>query len=677
MSRRKVFDFRNDFRGGRNTTNSPDLLNSNELVDSTNARLSIEIGGIVKRTGSRRMHTTAIGAGNYVAGLTQWDSPTGKQIVAICGGDLYYKTTELGEFTQVDPGPTDAFSTTSPAYFAPFRASSSGAPLVLFIASGGKFYRWTGTALLRLDTGVYQAQILGDPENFNNWTATGTPVRTAGQTDPLGGTEAYLLADDDAGVLEYIQHSVTYTGDGEKAVALFVKEGTISGTSRIGLFSVTAGVMRHRVTLSWPGGVPLLSTTEGSGTLFPVENWGNGWWRIAFSATGVVAADTNAIRIAPTTDAAGLTTNLYIFGANTWNASTPNSYQGPSLVRTAPLTDMIVAYHTRMFAHSTNFLKSIIWSVLGDAEDYTVAIGTGGGQAYVDVLSGEKIVALEVIGSSLLMAAEDSTMRFTGHSSDDIIIAQDTEGVSADIGVVGPLAIKRVENVVFGLAERGPHIITEQTVYPIGVKVEEDFDALDRVKLSEACIGYHKGRREVWFAVPGPSDSAQNKTVYVYSTRLQAWSGPFTYPFGIFCFSRYEDANGDEWLIAGCTDGRVRHMDTGAKDDVLADASGGTNYTMSVELAPMFFNGPNTTKQLRNMFLQADLPAASAVQVQHDFDLNGFITTPAPTGTGFKSYLIDLHNQGKRLKLKFTDASADIPVIYGFTLEGWFLERTY
>lgn len=496
MPRRRVFDTRSDFRGGRNTTNSPDLLNTNELVDSTNARISVEIGGVVKRTGTRRMHTTALPAS--VMGLTQWDSPAGKQIVAISNGDLYHKTTELGEFTQVDPGPTDAFSLTTPAYFAPFRASSSGAPLVLFIASGGKMYKWNGTTLVRID-----------------------------------------------------------------------------------------------------------------GTLF------------------------------------------------------------------APTADMIIAYHTRMFARSTLFLKSIIWSTLGNAEDYTVAVGTGGGQAYVDVLNGEKLVALEVIGTSLLMAAEDSIMRFTGHSSDDIIIAQDTEGVSSEIGVIGPLALKRVENVAVGLAERGPHIITEQTVVPIGVKVEEDFDALDRVNLPKACIGYHRGRREVWFAVPGAGDSGLNKTVYVYSTRLQAWSGPFTYTFGISYLSRYEDANGDEWLIAGCTDGRVRHMDTGAKDDVLADASGGTNYTMTVELAPMFFNGPNTVKGIRRMFLQADLPAASAVQVMHDFDSVGYITTPAPTGTGFKSYRIDLYNQGKRMRLKFTDASADIPIIYGFTIDGWFFERTF
>lgn len=498
MARRHLLEARNDFRGGRNSTASPDLLNINEVVNLTNARISLEYGGIVKRTGNRRMQATVLPAA--IMGVTQWDSSVGvKQIVAISNGDLYYKTTELGDFTQVDPGPTDAFSLTTPPYFAPFRDSSSGAPLVLFIASGGKLFKWTGSVLTRIDG-----------------------------------------------------------------------------------------------------------------------------------------------------------------------------------VSSAPTADMVIAYHTRIFAHSTLYLKSIIWSVLGNPTNYAAAVGSGGGQAFVDVLNGESIVALEVVGSSLLMAAEDSIMRFTGHSSDDILIAQDTEGVSAEVGVIGPLCLKRVEGAAVGLAERGPHLVSEQGVVPLGIKVEEDFDALDRVNLSKACIGYHRGRREVWFAVPGPADGGINKTVYVYSTRLQAWSGPFTFPFGISYLSRYEDVNGDEWLMAGCTDGYLRHMDTGVKDDLTAAGTGGTNVTMTVELAPIHFaTGPAHTKGLISMSLQADLPVASALQIKHEFDGNGFITTAAPTGAGFKSYLIALSNQGKRLKLQFVDASADIPIIYGFMLEAWSFERTY
>src|SRR6266550_5602285 len=149
MAKPYLTEPRFDFRGGRNTTTSPDLLNTNELVDATNARLDI-LGGVNKRTGTKRIHTTAIGTGQPVKGVFQWDSPGGKQVVAISNGRLYHKTTEFGEFAEVIPPGGSEFSTTRFAHFVAFRASSSGAPLVLFIASGGKIYKWTGTVLIRI-----------------------------------------------------------------------------------------------------------------------------------------------------------------------------------------------------------------------------------------------------------------------------------------------------------------------------------------------------------------------------------------------------------------------------------------------------------------------------------------------------------------------------------------------
>lgn len=162
MARELVKESRNDFRGGLNVYISPDLLSPNELSTSPNMRVDTD-GPITRRNGSRRIHATALAAAP-VKGVAQWDGPSGSQIVAICNGDLFYRNQSSGEyaaFTQVDPGTTDAFSTTSPAIFSTLRGTDSGAPLRLYIASGGKLYEWTGTTLTRLDmastgtTGVY------------------------------------------------------------------------------------------------------------------------------------------------------------------------------------------------------------------------------------------------------------------------------------------------------------------------------------------------------------------------------------------------------------------------------------------------------------------------------------------------------------------------------------------
>src|SRR5437773_5833621 len=142
---------RYDFRGGRNSVVSPDLLNDNELVDMTNARLIASYGAFTKRSGSQRIHASAIGSGAAIRGLFQWDAPAGKQVVAIANGDLWYRTgfTYATAFTQVVSG---LFSTTKPTFFQPFRANASGAPLILFIASDSKFFKWDGTTLTRIDT---------------------------------------------------------------------------------------------------------------------------------------------------------------------------------------------------------------------------------------------------------------------------------------------------------------------------------------------------------------------------------------------------------------------------------------------------------------------------------------------------------------------------------------------
>src|SRR5687767_979210 len=86
-----VKETRFDFRKGRNTAISPDLLNPDELVDATNARLTANYGAFTKRSGCQRVHSAAVGSGNPIRGLVQWDGPSGKQIVAISNGRLYYR----------------------------------------------------------------------------------------------------------------------------------------------------------------------------------------------------------------------------------------------------------------------------------------------------------------------------------------------------------------------------------------------------------------------------------------------------------------------------------------------------------------------------------------------------------------------------------------------------------
>lgn len=493
MAKPKIQIARFDFRGGLNTAISPDLLNSNELVDCTNARIDSVYGGFTKRSGTQRIHSAAF-AGT-IAGITQWDGPSGKQVVVVANNQLWFRNgfTYATAFTGEGTTPFTA----NACFFAPFRDATSGAPLVLFIACAGKLFKWTGTVL-----------------------------------------------------------------------------------------------------------------------------------------TDITATTTAA--------------------------------------------DRLIAYHTRIFARNTNYKKHIYWSKVGDGTSFATGTATDGGSAMVDVLNGEEIVALEVIGSSLLLAAEDSIMRFTGHSSENIIIAQDTEGVSSEVGVVGSLAIKRFENVAGFLSDRGPYVATETSVVPIGEAIAPVFDALDITYLSGSFVQYNRGRKELLFGVRVAGDTSR-KTIYCQAVRLQAWQGPWSYPFDMSLGCRYEDANNDENWLSGGSDGFVRLMDVGSLDDVLSNGTGGTNITMTVELPTPHFDLPGTTKVLRQMKLQAKLPNGHALAVKTAFDgaalTDGVYVNPPAYDNTARDYRIDHNTGGRRGRIVFSDASAVSPTILGFVLDGYDMQR--
>ena len=175
-----------------------------------------------------------------------------------------------------------------------------------------------------------RTQLVTDPENFGAWTVNeGTPGRTSGQSDPFGGIAAYLYEDNDAAGFERIFQTVAFTGDGTKAISVFMRQGT-SDDGGFGLYDATAVAWRHQVKVTWAAGVPSLSTVLGSGTRFPVEAWGGGWYRLSISVPSVVAANTNAFWVMATQENASDTGTVYIFGANAWNAVFPSTYQGPS-----------------------------------------------------------------------------------------------------------------------------------------------------------------------------------------------------------------------------------------------------------------------------------------------------------------------------------------------------------
>jgi hypothetical protein len=161
-------------------------------------------------------------------------------------------------------------------------------------------------------------------EEFDTWTsagASGTTVTANAIAAPDGTTTADLLTAGSTTARR--ERSVTFTGDGEKCVAVYLKAGT-SARSSLAIHDTTASVNRVVIRVDWAGTLPSVAVSAGTGTVYPTEALANGWYRVLFSAAGVVAAQSNVIRVFP--DALNGTGTVYAWGAQAENAVVPSSY---------------------------------------------------------------------------------------------------------------------------------------------------------------------------------------------------------------------------------------------------------------------------------------------------------------------------------------------------------------
>lgn len=139
-----------DFRGGVNTAFSVDTLTPREVRSAINYRLT-KFGSLLKRSGTQRVHSSAIGTGADVLGTFQWDAPAAAgQIVGIAGGNFYHKTLAASNFTEV----ASTLSTSNLPWFAAHNLSGTA---TLYIADGA-LRKWNGTALTTSISGAPSAR---------------------------------------------------------------------------------------------------------------------------------------------------------------------------------------------------------------------------------------------------------------------------------------------------------------------------------------------------------------------------------------------------------------------------------------------------------------------------------------------------------------------------------------
>ncbi len=160
--------------------------------------------------------------------------------------------------------------------------------------------------------------------DLSTWSTSSTPVITASQADPSGGTAAFKVEDDNGGAVEYIHTPPSFTANAAKAIAVFLKEGASApaGGSQIRLRDTSGAADRLDANITWSSGVPVVAMTTGTFILsIPFRN---GWYLLWFQTTSVTAANTHEFRIIPA-ETSSQTGDVLAYGPQAENGLFPSS----------------------------------------------------------------------------------------------------------------------------------------------------------------------------------------------------------------------------------------------------------------------------------------------------------------------------------------------------------------
>jgi len=320
--------------------------------------------------------------------------------------------------------------------------------------------------------------------------------------------------------------------------------------------------------------------------------------------------------------------------------------------------------------------------------------GSGGGEIIVRTFGDQVVVGLASVNTSLLIFHRRGISRITGFGQDDILVAP--AGVTADVGTIAAGSIVEADNVAFFVSERGLYRCNEAEVAPVGTPEKPDpllpiIRQMTTAQLDSVRSVLNRATRELWVYLPGQG-------VYAYHTLLNAWSGPwdtgYLFPETTTLFEVL-DSNGLPIVLRGDVDGWVSLCDAPNVflDNVAADGTGGTRYTMNIQMHRMYCGDDAEAKALRWGYLTAQLNGSDQAaislstgitsgtfQFQADTSQSwGGTGTTWGTGTwggqGSRNYRIPMGGTGYYIDITITDSGNALPVFSRWQLQTFALGR--
>lgn len=379
---------------------------------------------------------------------------------------------------------------------------------------------------------------------------------------------------------------------------------------------------------------------------------------------------------------------------NKWNGTTLTTNIGGT-----PDTSVCVVHNQRLWGcGSSTAPDSIFYSALNSGD----SLGNGsasGGQIVVRTFGAEAIQTMASVGPSLLIFHKRGISRLTGYGQDDITVSP--VGLTPDVGLIAPQSVTVVDNICYFVSERGLYRCNEAEVAPVSTPQQPDpllplLRDMSSAELAKVEAVINRATRELWISLPGIG-------CFQYHTILRAWSGPWIDGWltgDTTCLFETLGTNGLPIVLRGDQEGWVTLTDAfneddatvAHKDNVASDGTGGTMYTMNVQLRRLYCGDDSLAKALRFGYLTANFNGTQSCALTwrtdtdygtwsfpvSDISLWGSGTWESSRiwgGPTTKSYKVQMGGNAYFVDVSIVDSGSAIPTFSRFKLETFALGR--
>lgn len=293
-------------------------------------------------------------------------------------------------------------------------------------------------------------------------------------------------------------------------------------------------------------------------------------------------------------------------------------------IASTPSVTSVDVFNQRLWAcGSPTSPQSIFYSDENNGD--TLGVGaSGGGQIIVRTFGQQNVVAVQALGTSLLIFHRGGVSRLTGYGEDDIVAVP--AGVTGEVGTTAAASVARVGNVIFYVNVRGLFVASPEGVVQVSTPDKPDplsivLPTLTETQLSNVTSVFYRATRELLINVPTVG-------CYVYHTVLQSWSGPWV---GTFLNSARQPmaevgtSDNVPIVLKGGPDGYIERLDSPSTttDSALADATPGSVVQMTLQCRRQFSGDFAGAKSYRWGYVLADLGGSEDSTLEWQTDLSG------------------------------------------------------